>query len=116
MGHETNHLLICLHGVCFVIVQNILPSVVMDFKIGENHIMGGGGFIICAFHVVIKSQRGISGTCNSHGGIITVYNAGWCRSSFAVLSQIVIGHCKCLSCVGEAANMCMSGVVLDLNV
>ena len=51
----------------------MLPSVVMGFGIGENHIMGG--FIICAFHVfVIKSQRGISGSCNSHGEIITLYN------------------------------------------
>jgi hypothetical protein len=92
----------------------MLPSVVMGFRIGENHIMGG--FIICAFHnVVIKSQRGISWTCNLHGEIITLYNAEWCRSSSAVLSQVVIGRSKCLSCIGEAANMCMSSVVLDLS-
>jgi hypothetical protein len=50
-----------------------------------------------------------------HREIITLYNAGWCRSSSAVLSEVVIGHSKCLSCVGKTANMCMSSVVLDLS-
>lgn len=40
---------------------------------------------------MIKSQRGISGTCNLHGEMITLYNSGWCRSNSAVLSQVVIG-------------------------
>jgi len=99
---------------CFMVVRNMLPSVVMSFRIGENHIMGG--FITCAVHDdVIKSQKGISGTCNLHGEMVTLYNVGWCRSSSAVLSQIVIGHGKYLSCIGEAANMCMSSAVLDLS-
>ena len=93
--------------------SRMLPSVVMGFRIGENHVMGG--FIICAFHDVIKSQRRISGTCNMHGEVITLYNAGWCRSSSAVLIQVVIGCSKCLSCIGETANMCMSSAVLDLS-
>jgi uncharacterized membrane protein len=38
---------------CFVVVHNMLPSVVIGFRIEENHVMGS--FIICAFHVVIKS-------------------------------------------------------------
>jgi hypothetical protein len=59
--------------------------------------------------------REISGTCNSRGEVITLYSAGWCRSSSAVLSQVVIGHSKCLSCIAEAANMCMSSVALDLS-
>jgi hypothetical protein len=89
---------------CCVIVHNMLPSVMMSFRIGENHVMGS--FIICAVHHdVIKSQRGISGMCNLHGEMITLYNAGWCRSSSAVLCQVVIGHGKCLSCIGEAANV-----------
>jgi len=50
-----------------------------------------------------------------HGEIITLYNAGWCRSSSAVLSEVVIGHSKCLSCVDKTANMCMSSVALDLS-
>jgi hypothetical protein len=32
------------------------------------------------------------------------------------LSQVVTGHDKFLSCIGEAANMCMSSVVVDLSV
>jgi hypothetical protein len=61
---------------------------------------------------VIKSQRGISETCNLHGEVITVYNAGWCRSSSAVLSQVVIGHSKYCPALVKL-QMCMSRVVLD---
>jgi hypothetical protein len=57
----------------------------------------------------------ISGTHNSHGEIITLYNAGWCRSSSAVFKS----HCdwprQVLSCIGDAANMCVNSVV-DLSV
>jgi hypothetical protein len=92
----------------------MLPYMVMGFRIGENHIMGS--FIICAFHVlVIKSLRWISGTCSTHWEIVTLYNAGWCRSSATVLSHVVSCHGKCLSCICEAANMCSSSVVLDLS-